>query len=138
MKHLDSATSMMLSWEFWSWERSLTGFFMLTLIFTMEMVCKLLQSTLANSKGSTLLFQMILQRYSLKILFAGVEDAFSFTSKVMSVSFHKFSPGFFPGNLWQSYSFVCILVFFILAVWNSCMLGLELLMRIISPLPKSC
>lgn len=28
----------------------------------------------------------------------GVEDAFSFTSKVMSVSFHKFSPGFFPGN----------------------------------------
>ncbi|XP_068690376.1 histone deacetylase 8-like [Montipora foliosa] len=28
----------------------------------------------------------------------GVEDAFSFTSKVMSVSFHKFSPGFFPGT----------------------------------------
>ncbi|XP_063793092.1 histone deacetylase 8 isoform X6 [Pseudophryne corroboree] len=28
----------------------------------------------------------------------GVEDAFSFTSKVMTVSFHKFSPGFFPGT----------------------------------------
>jgi len=28
----------------------------------------------------------------------GVEDAFSFTSKVMSLSFHKFSPGFFPGT----------------------------------------
>jgi len=28
----------------------------------------------------------------------GVEDAFSFTSKVMSVSFHKLSPGFFPGT----------------------------------------
>lgn len=27
----------------------------------------------------------------------GVEDAFSFTSKVMTVSLHKFSPGFFPG-----------------------------------------
>ncbi|XP_044308604.1 histone deacetylase 8 isoform X3 [Varanus komodoensis] len=26
----------------------------------------------------------------------GVEDAFSFTSKVMTVSLHKFSPGFFP------------------------------------------
>lgn len=30
--------------------------------------------------------------------FAGVEDAFSFTSKVMTVSLHKFSPGFFPGE----------------------------------------
>ncbi|KAJ7418950.1 Histone deacetylase 8 [Willisornis vidua] len=29
----------------------------------------------------------------------GVEDAFSFTSKVMTVSLHKFSPGFFPGKL---------------------------------------
>lgn len=29
---------------------------------------------------------------------AGVEDAFSFTSKVMTVSLHKFSPGFFPGR----------------------------------------
>ncbi|KAB0342695.1 hypothetical protein FD754_019621, partial [Muntiacus muntjak] len=29
----------------------------------------------------------------------GVEDAFSFTSKVMTVSLHKFSPGFFPGNV---------------------------------------
>uniref|UniRef100_A0A8C1GF55 Histone deacetylase 8 n=1 Tax=Cyprinus carpio TaxID=7962 RepID=A0A8C1GF55_CYPCA len=28
----------------------------------------------------------------------GVEDAFSFTSKVMTVSLHKFSPGFFPGG----------------------------------------
>ncbi|NWI26126.1 HDAC8 deacetylase, partial [Sula dactylatra] len=28
----------------------------------------------------------------------GVEDAFSFTSKVMTVSLHKFSPGFFPGK----------------------------------------
>ncbi|CAD7682179.1 unnamed protein product [Nyctereutes procyonoides] len=28
----------------------------------------------------------------------GVEDAFSFTSKVMTVSLHKFSPGFFPGT----------------------------------------
>uniref|UniRef100_A0A3Q2Z725 Histone deacetylase 8 n=1 Tax=Hippocampus comes TaxID=109280 RepID=A0A3Q2Z725_HIPCM len=28
----------------------------------------------------------------------GVEEAFSFTSKVMTVSFHKFSPGFFPGT----------------------------------------
>ncbi|XP_048461048.1 histone deacetylase 8 isoform X6 [Rhincodon typus] len=28
----------------------------------------------------------------------GVEDAFSFTSKVMTVSFHKYSPGFFPGT----------------------------------------
>uniref|UniRef100_A0A674HFJ3 Histone deacetylase 8 n=1 Tax=Taeniopygia guttata TaxID=59729 RepID=A0A674HFJ3_TAEGU len=27
-----------------------------------------------------------------------VEDAFSFTSKVMTVSLHKFSPGFFPGG----------------------------------------
>lgn len=31
-------------------------------------------------------------------LSAGVEDAFSFTSKVMTVSLHKFSPGFFPGR----------------------------------------
>lgn len=29
----------------------------------------------------------------------GVQDAFSFTSKVMTVSLHKFSPGFFPGKL---------------------------------------
>ncbi|XP_078268450.1 histone deacetylase 8 isoform X2 [Rhinoraja longicauda] len=29
----------------------------------------------------------------------GVEDAFSFTSKVMTVSFHKYSPGFFPGDV---------------------------------------
>lgn len=29
---------------------------------------------------------------------SGVEDAFSFTSKVMTVSFHKYSPGFFPGR----------------------------------------
>ncbi|XP_037832516.1 histone deacetylase 8 isoform X3 [Kryptolebias marmoratus] len=28
----------------------------------------------------------------------GVEEAFSFTSKVMTVSLHKFSPGFFPGT----------------------------------------
>ncbi|KAM9827163.1 histone deacetylase 8 [Neosynchiropus ocellatus] len=28
----------------------------------------------------------------------GVEDAFSFTSKVMTASLHKFSPGFFPGT----------------------------------------
>uniref|UniRef100_A0A4W3GS23 Histone deacetylase 8 n=1 Tax=Callorhinchus milii TaxID=7868 RepID=A0A4W3GS23_CALMI len=28
----------------------------------------------------------------------GVEDAFSFTSKVMTVSLHKYSPGFFPGT----------------------------------------
>ncbi|XP_073493837.1 histone deacetylase 8 isoform X1 [Phyllobates terribilis] len=28
----------------------------------------------------------------------GVEDAFSFTSKVTTVSVHKFSPGFFPGT----------------------------------------
>uniref|UniRef100_A0AAY4AFH5 Histone deacetylase 8 n=1 Tax=Denticeps clupeoides TaxID=299321 RepID=A0AAY4AFH5_9TELE len=28
----------------------------------------------------------------------GVEDAFTFTSKVMTVSLHKFSPGFFPGT----------------------------------------
>nr|XP_028602168.1 histone deacetylase 8 isoform X1 [Podarcis muralis] len=28
----------------------------------------------------------------------GVEDAFIFTSKVMTVSLHKFSPGFFPGT----------------------------------------
>ncbi|XP_073414888.1 histone deacetylase 8 [Dendrobates tinctorius] len=28
----------------------------------------------------------------------GVEDAFSFTSKVTTVSLHKFSPGFFPGT----------------------------------------
>lgn len=37
----------------------------------------------------------------------GVEDAFSFTSKVMTVSLHKFSPGFFPGklNLWGLCSF---------------------------------
>ncbi|KAK9393686.1 histone deacetylase 8 [Crotalus adamanteus] len=28
----------------------------------------------------------------------GVEDAFSFTSKVMTVSLHKFAPGFFPGT----------------------------------------
>ncbi|CAH1800130.1 unnamed protein product [Owenia fusiformis] len=28
----------------------------------------------------------------------GVEDAFCATSKVMTVSFHKFSPGFFPGT----------------------------------------
>ncbi|MGH0157021.1 UNVERIFIED_CONTAM: hypothetical protein FKN15_048404 [Acipenser sinensis] len=32
------------------------------------------------------------------ILGGGVEDAFSFTSKVMTVSLHKFSPGFFPGT----------------------------------------
>lgn len=31
-------------------------------------------------------------------LLTGVEDAFSFTSKVMTVSLHKFSPGFFPGK----------------------------------------
>uniref|UniRef100_A0A8C4Q6W0 Histone deacetylase 8 n=1 Tax=Eptatretus burgeri TaxID=7764 RepID=A0A8C4Q6W0_EPTBU len=28
----------------------------------------------------------------------GVEDAFSFTPKVVTLSFHKFSPGFFPGT----------------------------------------
>nr|XP_061810937.1 histone deacetylase 8-like [Nerophis lumbriciformis] len=28
----------------------------------------------------------------------GVEEAFNFTSKVMTVSLHKFSPGFFPGT----------------------------------------
>ncbi|XP_043912967.1 histone deacetylase 8 [Protopterus annectens] len=28
----------------------------------------------------------------------GVDDAFCFTSKVMTVSLHKFSPGFFPGT----------------------------------------
>ncbi|KAM3827796.1 histone deacetylase 8 isoform 3-T3 [Vipera latastei] len=28
----------------------------------------------------------------------GVEDAFSFTSKVMTLSLHKFAPGFFPGT----------------------------------------
>jgi len=28
----------------------------------------------------------------------GVEDAFSFTSKVMTVSFHKYCSGFFPGK----------------------------------------
>lgn len=32
------------------------------------------------------------------ISLVGVEDAFSFTSKVMTVSLHKFSPGFFPGK----------------------------------------
>lgn len=31
-------------------------------------------------------------------LFLGVEDAFSATSKVMTVSFHKYLTGFFPGK----------------------------------------
>ncbi|XP_058052754.1 histone deacetylase 8 isoform X2 [Ahaetulla prasina] len=35
---------------------------------------------------------------SLFAVCAGVEDAFSFTSKVMTVSLHKFAPGFFPGT----------------------------------------
>lgn len=35
---------------------------------------------------------------NIPLLLVGVEDAFSFTSKVMSVSFHKYSPGFFPGK----------------------------------------
>lgn len=38
---------------------------------------------------------------------AGVEDAFSFTSKVMTVSLHKFSPGFFPGSSFHWRSSVC-------------------------------
>jgi len=29
--------------------------------------------------------------------YAGVEDAFRATGKVLTVSFHKYSPGFFPG-----------------------------------------
>lgn len=29
----------------------------------------------------------------------GVEDAFSFTPRVMTVSFHKYASGFFPGKL---------------------------------------
>jgi hypothetical protein len=33
----------------------------------------------------------------LLLLFLGVEDAFSATSKVMTVSFHKYASGFFPG-----------------------------------------
>lgn len=28
----------------------------------------------------------------------GVENAFLFSSKVMTVSFHQFEPGFFPGS----------------------------------------
>lgn len=31
-------------------------------------------------------------------LAAGVENAFFHSSRVMTVSLHKFSPGFFPGN----------------------------------------
>ena len=30
--------------------------------------------------------------------FSGVEDAFCFTPKVMTVSFHKYCPGFYPGK----------------------------------------
>lgn len=86
---------------------------MLTLIFTMGMVCiiSMLRSTLHVPKVlhySSKYF--ILLKYPLQILFAGVEDAFSFTSKVMSVSFHKFSPGFFPGNMLQFYLFMFITV----------------------------
>ena len=86
---------------------------MLTLIFTMGMVCiiSMLRSSLHIPKVlhySSKYF--ILLKYPLQILFAGVEDAFSFTSKVMSVSFHKFSPGFFPGNMLQFYLFMFITV----------------------------
>lgn len=28
----------------------------------------------------------------------GVENAFSFTNKVLTLSFHKFEPGFYPGT----------------------------------------
>lgn len=45
-----------------------------------------IKDTFENSIGSNCEFSS-----------AGVEDAFSFTSKVMTVSLHKFSPGFFPG-----------------------------------------
>lgn len=84
---------------------------MLTLIFTMGMVCiiSMLRSTLHIPKVlhySSKYF--ILLKYPLQILFAGVEDAFSFTSKVMSVSFHKFSPGFFPGNNYATILFVYV------------------------------
>jgi hypothetical protein len=34
------------------------------------------------------------------ILFLGVESAFCVTPKVMTVSFHKYSPGFFPGQVY--------------------------------------
>lgn len=43
----------------------------------------------------------VLKALSSPLVSAGVEDAFSFTSKVMTVSLHKFSPGFFPGQAIQ-------------------------------------
>lgn len=32
---------------------------------------------------------------------AGVEEAFYYSSRVMTISFHKCAPGFFPGELWK-------------------------------------
>lgn len=34
----------------------------------------------------------------MKLYVAGVEEAFSVTSKVLTFSVHKYAPGFFPGK----------------------------------------
>ena len=31
----------------------------------------------------------------------GVQDAFEFTDRVMTVSFHKYAPGFYPGIFYK-------------------------------------
>lgn len=37
--------------------------------------------------------------FTLHHILTGVEEAFWFSNKVMTVSFHKYSPGFFPGEV---------------------------------------
>ena len=40
----------------------------------------------------------MLKYLSEKLPFKGVQEAFEFSPYVMTLSFHKFQPGFFPGN----------------------------------------
>ncbi len=51
----------------------------------------------------------------------GVEDAFCATSKVMTVSFHKVSPGFFPGtHRVQYFKFTVVIQYFKAKVLFTC------------------
>ena len=74
------------------------GFLKIVCCFCEEMVFTYDTFSFSVKKNLTTCFSR--RHLSLIVVCAGVENAFSTTPHVMTVSFHKYDTGFFPGN-WQ-------------------------------------
>lgn len=89
------AISVTLCWGSWNFKRDFTRSCTLTWTFTTAMVCVNSVSCIKHRRQSNIGYPSS----SLPIVLClGVENAFQFSDKVLTVSLHHFAEGFYPGT----------------------------------------